>query len=37
MGAMRTASGAFTPSLVLAIVLMIVAVGIVTQLRDASR
>jgi MFS family permease len=37
MGAMRTPSGAFTPSLVLAIVLMVVAVAIVTRLRDASR
>ena len=35
MGAMRTSSGAFTPSLVLAMALMLVAVGLVTRLRDA--
>ena len=35
MGAMRTKSGAFTPSLVLAMALMVVAVGLVTRLRDA--
>jgi MFS family permease len=35
MGAMRTSSGAFTPSLVLAIGLMIVAVALVTRLKDA--
>jgi MFS family permease len=34
MGAMRTSSGAFTPSLVLAMVLMLVAVALVTRLRD---
>jgi MFS family permease len=35
MGAMRTSSGAFTPSLVLAMVLMVVAVALVSRLRDA--
>ena len=35
MGAMRTSSGAFTPSLVLAMALMLVAVALVTRLRDA--
>jgi MFS family permease len=35
MGAMRTRTGAFTPSLVLAMALMIVAVALVTRLRDA--
>ena len=35
MGAMRTSSGAFTPSLVLAMALMVVAVALVTRLRDA--
>jgi len=35
MGAMRTKSGAFTPSLVLAMALMVVAVALVTRLRDA--
>jgi len=34
MGAMRTKSGAFTPSLVLAMGLMLVAVVLVTRLRD---
>lgn len=36
MGAMRTRSGAFTPSLVLAMALMVVAVALVTRLRDAA-
>ena len=36
MGAMRTSTGEFTPSLVLAMALMLVAVALVTRLRDAS-
>ncbi|HEX4515694.1 MAG TPA: MFS transporter [Polyangiaceae bacterium] len=35
MGAMRTRSGEFTPSLVLAMALMLVAVALVSRLRDA--
>lgn len=35
MGAMRTSSGAFTPSLVFAMALLFVAVALVTRLRDA--
>ena len=37
MGAMRSANGAFTPSLLLAIVLMLVMVGVITQMKDPPR
>jgi hypothetical protein len=34
MGAMRLDNGAFTPSLILAIGLMLVMVGVITQMKD---
>jgi MFS family permease len=34
MGAMRTKNGAFTPSLLLAVVLLVVLVGVSTQMKD---
>jgi MFS family permease len=37
MGAMRSANGAFTPSLLLAIVLMLVMVGVITRMKDPPR
>ena len=37
MGAMRLANGAFTPSLVLAIGLLLVMVGVITQMKDPTR
>ncbi len=37
MGAMRLDNGAFTPSLILAIGLMLVMVGVITQMKDPPR
>lgn len=37
MGAMRSANGAFTPSLLLAIGLLLVMVGVITQMKDPPR